>query len=107
MFKTSEARSTLGLKNALKDEMMTLVSPRQNLAVTPSLVKETIQTLTPLELVWFPPHTTYNPKHPDQIFNLLYAEVHPIRDYGHPGNLIPPTLTPEKLGCTSLTLDRT
>ena len=28
---------------------------------------------------------------PDQIFYLLYAGVHPIRDYGHPGNLIPNT----------------
>ena len=27
--------------------------------------------------------------HPDQIFYLLYAGVHPIRDYGHHGNLIP------------------
>ena len=31
----------------------------------------------------------------------------PIRDYCHPRNLIPPTLTPEKLGRTPLTLDRT
>ena len=50
----------------------------------------------------------FTPKyHPDQIFNLLYAGFHPFRDYGYPGNLISPTLTPAKLGCTPLTLDHT
>ena len=54
------------------------------------------------------PIVNYTPKyHPDQIFYLLYAGVHLIRDYGHPGNLIPPTLTLAKLGCTPLTLDHT
>ena len=38
-----------------------------------------------------------------QIFYQLYARVHSIRDYGHPGNLIPPTLTPAK---HPLTMDR-
>ena len=44
---------------------------------------------------------------PNQIFYLLYARVHPLREYGHPSNLIPPTLTPAKPGFTPLTLDHT
>ena len=40
------------------------------------------------------------------MFYLLDTELHPIRDYGHPGNLIPPALTLAKLGCTPLTLDQ-
>ena len=36
--------------------------------------------------------------HPDQIFYLLYAEVHLIREHGQPSNLIPPSLSPARRG---------
>ena len=51
-------------------------------------------------LIWVgcTPIGKYTPKY---YSDLWYAGVH------HPGNLIPPILTPEKLGCTPLTSDCT
>ena len=60
----------------------------------------TSKSFVDLAQVGCTPIGNYTPKYdPDQIFCLMYASVHPIRDFGHPGNLIPPTLILAKLGC--------
>ena len=94
----------------------TLVSPRQIPVVTQASWRNYSNPDTPPACVW---HLylrwvgctlieNYTPKyHPDQFF-LLYAGVHPIRDYGHPGYLhdTPNTHPAKKIGCTLLTLEK-
>ena len=83
---------------------MTLVSPRRNSVVTPTSMKlfkprhpSSLCGFHPIQLSAFITILNWAPinqHHPEgipniQIFYLLYAGVHLIRDYGHPGNLIP------------------
>ena len=96
--------------------LVTLVSTIQNSVVSPGLVKKLFKPRYPLQLAWCPPHTAFRIYHHPKLNQLLanttqkYQKiftggVHPIRDYGHPGNLIP-FYHPGRTGCTPLTLDR-
>ena len=70
----------------------------------PKPCKEIIQTPTTLQ-----PCVVSTPYHSDQLY--FYAEVQPIRDYGHslrPDRVHPINIGPQpgRTGCTPLTLDR-